>query len=139
MTGTKLRVGIAGLGRMGMSLSRSLTNVQPADPPIGKRHAINFHELTPRAHVIVASTPDAGERKWGAENLEGVEIYTDYDEMLERDDLDAVVVASVTAVHAEQAIKAINKGYYVLCEKPLSIDIDVVCILPILGFDLSMC
>ncbi|KAJ5613823.1 NAD(P)-binding protein [Penicillium herquei] len=107
MSKTKLRVGISGLGRM------------------GKRHALNFHELTARANVIAASTPDAEERKWGAENLEGVEIYADYDAMLERNDLDAIVVASITAVHAEQAIKAIKKGYHVLCEKPLSIDLAI--------------
>lgn len=119
---------------MGMSPSRALTSLQPADYPIGKRHAVNFHHLTARAHVVAASTPDAEERKWGAGNLEGVEIYSDYDEMLERKDLDAIVVASITAAHAGQAIKAINKGYHVLCEKPLSIDIDIVCISPILGF-----
>ena len=91
----------------------------------GKRHAVNFHELTARAHVVAAFTPDEEERKWGAEHLEGVKIYRDYDEMLD-EDLDAVVVASVTAVNAAQAIKAINKGYHVLCEKPLSIDIEIV-------------
>lgn len=91
----------------------------------GKRHAVNFHELTARAHVVAACTPDEEERKWAAEHLEGVKIYRDYDEML-NEELDAVVVASITAVHAEQAIKAINKGYHVLCEKPLSIDIEIV-------------
>ncbi|OJJ78766.1 uncharacterized protein ASPGLDRAFT_40543 [Aspergillus glaucus CBS 516.65] len=32
---------------------------------------------------------------------------------------------SINAVHVEQAIKAIEKGYQVLCEKPLSINIDI--------------
>ena len=50
--------------------------------------------------------------------------------MLEKVDLDAVVVASITAAHAEQALKAIEKGLHVLCEKPLSIDADVVCLPP---------
>ncbi|THY11516.1 NAD(P)-binding protein [Aureobasidium pullulans] len=62
----------------------------------------------------------AGLGRIGKENLEGVKIYEDYDDMLEN--LDAVIVASTTSVHAEQAIKAISKGYHVLCEKPLSID-----------------
>lgn len=86
---------------------------------------MNFHQLIARAHVVAACTPDEEERKWAAEHLEGVKIYRDYDEML-NEELDAVVVASITAVHAEQAIKAINKGYHVLCEKPLSIDIEIV-------------
>ncbi|KAL2865722.1 uncharacterized protein BJX67DRAFT_373091 [Aspergillus lucknowensis] len=107
MSPQQLRIGVAGLGRM------------------GKRHAMNFHAFTPRAHVVAASTPDETERKWAADNLEGVKIYADYDEMLEKEDLQAVVVASVTAAHAEQTLKAIEKGYHVLCEKPLSIDVQI--------------
>lgn len=76
--------------------------------------------------MVAASTPDETERKWAAENLDDVQIFSDYDEMLEKADIDAVVVASVTAVHAEQTLKAIERGYHVLCEKPLSIDVEVV-------------
>lgn len=76
--------------------------------------------------MIAASTPDEQERRWAAENLEGVKIYSNYDEMIEKEDLQAVVIASVTAVHAEQTLKAINKGYHVLCEKPLSINVEIV-------------
>jgi myo-inositol 2-dehydrogenase/D-chiro-inositol 1-dehydrogenase len=77
--------------------------------------------------VVAASTPDQNEGEWAAENLQGVQIFQDYDEMLEQADLEAVVIASITAVHAEQALKAIKKGLHVLCEKPLSIDVEVVC------------
>jgi len=53
--------------------------------------------------------------------LDGVRAYADYDEMLrEEKDLQAVIIASATIVHAEQAIKAIRLGHHVLCEKPLS-------------------
>jgi myo-inositol 2-dehydrogenase/D-chiro-inositol 1-dehydrogenase len=75
---------------------------------------------------VAASTPDAEERRWAEINLEGVKIYADFDEMLKHEGLHAVVVASATSVHAEQALKAIAKGYHVLCEKPLSIDLAVV-------------
>jgi myo-inositol 2-dehydrogenase/D-chiro-inositol 1-dehydrogenase len=66
------------------------------------------------------------ERQWAEANLEGVKIYADFNEMLEQESLHAIVVASATSVHAEQASKAIAKGYHVLCEKPLSIDLTVV-------------
>jgi hypothetical protein len=92
-----------------------LTRCDPDDCP-GKRHAINFHDLT----------PDAEECRWAETNLEDVNIYADFDEMLERESLHAVIVASATSVHAEQALKAIAKGLHVLCEKPLSIDLTVV-------------
>lgn len=81
--------------------------------------------------MVAASTPDAEERRWAEANLEGVKIYADFDQMLEKESLDAVVVASATSVHAEQALKAIAKGYHVLCEKPLSIDLKVVSIVSI--------
>jgi myo-inositol 2-dehydrogenase / D-chiro-inositol 1-dehydrogenase len=109
MSSPKLKVAIAGLGRM------------------GARHALHFHNLTPRAEVIAVSSPDAKELQWAARTLEGVSVYADYDEMLRSEkDLQAVVVASATVVHAEQAIKAINLGLHVLCEKPLSTNPEIV-------------
>ena len=93
---------------------------------IGKRHALHFYQYTPRANVLAVSSPDADERKWAVENLEGVKVYSDYEEMLSHEGLQAVVIASVTSVHAEQAIKAIQKGLHVLSEKPLSTNVEIV-------------
>lgn len=94
---------------------------------MGARHALHFHTLTPRADLIAVSSPDPKELEWAARTLEGARAYLDYDEMLrEEKDLDAVVIASATIVHAEQAIKAIQRGLHVLCEKPLSTDPEVV-------------
>ena len=63
-----------------------------------------------------------------ARHLDGVRAYHDYDEMLkDEQELQAVVIASATIVHAEQAIKAIKLGHHVLCEKPLSTNPEVVC------------
>lgn len=79
---------------------------------------------------MAASTPDETERLWAREHLEpfGVRLYDNYDEMLKHEGLQAVVIASVTTVHAEQAIKAIKANLHVLCEKPLSTSVEVVCI-----------
>ncbi|KAI9372076.1 hypothetical protein BJX61DRAFT_553225 [Aspergillus egyptiacus] len=109
MTAHRLRVGCAGLGRM------------------GKRHALNFLERTPRAELVAASTPDDAEIEWAKVHLApyGVKIYKDYDEMLKHEGLEAVVIASATAVHAEQAIKAIAAEKHVLCEKPLSTSVEI--------------
>ncbi|KAK9489830.1 hypothetical protein V1508DRAFT_377188 [Lipomyces doorenjongii] len=100
----KMKVGCAGLGRM------------------GQRHANNFLNHTPRAELVAAFSPDSREIAWAKENLEpyGVTLYMDYDEMLKHEGLEAVVLATVTAVHAEQAIKAIMADKHVLSEKPLS-------------------
>lgn len=80
---------------------------------------------------MAASSPVQAELDWAKENIEDVGTYLNYDEMLARDDIDAVVVASVTAAHAIQALAAIKKGNHVLCEKPLSLDLSVVSLPPL--------
>lgn len=87
---------------------------------------MNYHVFAPRAEVVAASSPDFNEHKWAAENLTGARIYKDYYEMLEKENLDAVVVAGITAIHADHTIAAIKKGLHVMCEKPLSLDIKIV-------------
>jgi myo-inositol 2-dehydrogenase/D-chiro-inositol 1-dehydrogenase len=95
---------------------------------MGKRHALNFHQNVPRAVLVAVTSPDAGEREWAAENLapHGVAIYENYSDMLSHGGLDAVCVASATAVHAEQTNAAIAAGKHVLCEKPLGTTVDIV-------------
>lgn len=106
----KLKIAAAGLGRM------------------GARHAINFLHRAPRAELVAAFTPDEKELAWARVNLEphGVKLYTDYDEMIKQEGLQAVVIGTATSVHAEEAIKAMQQGLHVLCEKPLSTSIPVV-------------
>lgn len=106
----KLQVGMAGLGR------------------VGKLHATNFLHRTPRADLVAAFTPDQGELAWGRQNLEpyGVTLYDDYDKMLDHPGLQAVAIGTATSVHAEESMKAIDRDLHVLCEKPLSIDVEVV-------------
>lgn len=106
---TRLRIACAGLGRM------------------GKRHALHFAEQTPRAHLVAVSSPDETELEWARERLGplGITVYKDYDDMLKHEGLQAVVIASATAVHAEQTIKAIDADLHVLCEKPLSTSVEI--------------
>jgi predicted dehydrogenase len=48
--------------------------------------------------------------------------FTDYKELLKRDDIDAVSIALPNDLHAPVAIDALNAGKHVLCEKPLAIN-----------------
>ena len=45
---------------------------------------------------------------------------TDYEAMLERDDVDAVILATPTQMHADQSIKAMDAGKHVEVEIPLA-------------------
>jgi len=105
----KLQVAVSGLGRM------------------GARHALHFLEKTPRAELVAACDVDPKCLAWAQEKLApfGTKIYADYDEMLRHEGLEAVVVAGITTIHAEQAIKAINADKHTLCEKPLSTSVEV--------------
>lgn len=50
--------------------------------------------------------------------------YTDYREMLEKEDLDAVVITSPHTVHFEQARDVLEAGCHVLVDKPMTTDAD---------------
>lgn len=56
----------------------------------------------------------------GNSNYNGVKSYLEYEEMLERDDIDAIVVATPDHWHAIPSIQAMKSGKDVFCEKPLS-------------------
>lgn len=47
-------------------------------------------------------------------------LYTCMDEMLEKEDMDYVDITLPTYLHAEATIKALEKGFHVLCEKPMA-------------------
>jgi len=66
---------------------------------------------------VVPERAEASAKKWG------VEAYTDYDAMLRRDDIDAVIIGTPSGLHAEQAIQAIRAGKHVLVEKPIDISL----------------
>lgn len=47
-------------------------------------------------------------------------IYTDYQEMIHKGDIDAVIVASPDDMHYPMVLEALDAGRHVLCEKPLA-------------------
>ena len=110
MAPLKLSIALAGLGR------------------IGKKHAINLLNYTPRAQLVAAFTPAPSELEWGRQHLEphGVTLYDDYEKMMAHEGLKAVVIATAALVHAEEVISAIDHDLHVMCEKPLSTSIDSV-------------
>lgn len=56
-----------------------------------------------------------------AEHFPGVPYYSNFEELLAREDIEAVIVAVPHPLHAEIAIKAFEHGKHVLVEKPMDI------------------
>ena len=54
-------------------------------------------------------------------------IYTDYDEMLEKEELDAVHIMTPHFLHAPMTIKALEKNINVFLEKPMCINHKEIC------------
>lgn len=81
----------------------------------------------PRARVVAVCTTDQSEIEWATNNEEykdfGIQVYSNYDEMLGHAGLHAVWISTSTDVHASQSLAAIAKGIHTLCEKPLSTDL----------------
>jgi predicted dehydrogenase len=73
-------------------------------------------------YAICDAADDLRERM--KELWQPVKAYADYQQMLDDDNVDAVIIATADAFHITLAIMAINAGKHVLCEKPLGIAID---------------
>src|SRR4051812_5614959 len=107
---TPLRFGIIGCGALGLV------------------HARRLSEL-PNVQVTAVSDPDANAMRRVAETVPGsdsVGTFSDYRELLEKADLDAVCINSPNRWHVEQLLASLDRGRHVLCEKPLSMVPDQV-------------
>ena len=49
------------------------------------------------------------------------QVYTDYNEMIDAADLDAVIIATPNSTHYPIAMKAMRAGLHILCEKPIAL------------------
>ena len=103
---TKARLGVAGLGRMGVV------------------HAQNLALRCPSAQLVALYDPRPDATGRVAAEV-GATVVATYDELLSDPALDGVVIASPTAAHAELALRAARAGKHVFCEKPLSLERDV--------------
>ena len=54
----------------------------------------------------------------------GTLTYTDFDEMMKNPDIDIVSICLPSAMHADYAVKAMEAGKNVLCEKPIDITVE---------------
>ncbi|HSL59350.1 MAG TPA: Gfo/Idh/MocA family oxidoreductase [Acidimicrobiales bacterium] len=97
----ELRYGIIGTGMMGCEHIRSL-------------------RALPGARPVAAADPVPRSREWATAAAEGeIDTYADARELLARDDLDVVVVASPNHTHRDALEPVWDTDLHVLVEKPL--------------------
>ena len=85
----------------------------------GRRVMAAFRELgSPVPAVCDVYGPNLAQGLDGAD--EGAQGYTDYRRVLERDDVDAVLIATPDHWHVRMMLDAVSAGKDVYCEKPMS-------------------
>ena len=87
---------------------------------MGSKHAKNLSKWVKNAKLV--SICDLNQQLLNKFSKElHVKAYQDYKEMIEKENLDAVVIATPHYSHVKIAKDCINKGLNVLCEKPISV------------------
>ena len=86
----------------------------------GLRQVARFFDLPaePVMKVLVGRNPD--ETKGAAKTLGWEEWSTDWKDVVRRDDIDIVDIATPGDLHMPMAIEAAKQGKHIICEKPLA-------------------
>ncbi|EAS3024599.1 D-chiro-inositol-2-dehydrogenase IolG2 [Salmonella enterica] len=101
----KLRCGVIGLGR------------------VGKMHVENMY-LLPQLDIICAADYFIEEMSDWLYSVNINSGYKNYQELLQRDDIEAVFIFTSTDMHEEIVTAAAQAGKHIFCEKPLSMNED---------------
>ncbi|EOE9742688.1 D-chiro-inositol-2-dehydrogenase IolG2 [Salmonella enterica subsp. enterica serovar Infantis] len=101
----KLRCGVIGLGR------------------VGKMHVENMY-LLPQLDIICAADYFIEEMSDWLYSVNITSGYKNYQELLQRDDIEAVFIFTSTDMHEEIVTAAAQAGKHIFCEKPLSMNED---------------
>ncbi len=90
------------------------------------RRGGSFRAACDAAGVRIAAVcdVDAANLPAAASRLGAEHAYLDYQEMLDRADLDAVIIGTPMQFHAEQSIMALERDLHVLCEVTAAVSID---------------
>jgi len=98
-------VGVIGVGRM------------------GAQHAENLTGAVVGAKLVAIADPDEAAGRRVGDALAVQAVYTDYKQLLARDDVDAVVIAAPADTREEMIEACVAAGKHMLCEKPVAHDL----------------
>ena len=98
-----IRLGCLGYGAWGRNLARVAATVSGA-------------------RLVALADVSAERRAEAAERLPGVEVHDDDRQLLERDDIDAVLIGTTAVTHTALVCAAAAAGKHVFVEKPMALD-----------------
>lgn len=101
----KMRIGIIGAGRM------------------GRIHAKNFQQYVPQAEVVAFSSRTESTCKKACAEIGIDRYYLDYHNLLECEDINAVVIATPVIMHHEMVLASAQHKKHILCEKPMAMNV----------------
>ena len=91
---------------------------------IGQHHGMNVVANKHAELVGVFNPTEAKAKAFVQRSGSKATVYKSYEELLKREDIDAVVIASPNAAHAEQAIASAEAGKHIYLEKPMAITLE---------------
>jgi predicted dehydrogenase len=97
----KFRVGIIGVGFIG---------------------TVHIEQLRRLPNVDVAALVETNDPQGKAQALAIPKCYSNYKEMIDRENLDCVHICTANNTHFEIADYAMDRGLHVVCEKPLTLN-----------------
>lgn len=103
---SEIRVGSVGLGRLGY------------------KHAENLCYRIPNVKLVSVCDIDEDKLDEVSEKWKLESTFTDFKEMIDDANLDAMVIVSPSSLHCEQIEYALNKKIHVFCEKPFGTTIE---------------
>lgn len=93
---------------------------------IGRVHTQAIMTSVPNASIVAVADFYASSAKALAEDY-GIPFHTDnHLEAIQRDNVDAVLIASSTDTHAPFIVDAAQAGKHIFCEKPIAADLNVI-------------
>lgn len=105
----QVALGVIGLGRMGLGLGRRFTELE--EPRIVAICDVDKTKVKRFSEFLSEKT---------GEKTNSVPAYGDFRELIARDDLDGVLIATPDHWHAYIAIAAMKEGLDIYCEKPMA-------------------
>jgi scyllo-inositol 2-dehydrogenase (NAD+) len=102
----KLGIGVVGVGAM------------------GQRHAENIRRLIPEARLIAVADSDLARARQVAAELEIEHYYDTVEALVERQDIQAIVIATPAKFHGSAIVACARNGKHIFCEKPLTLTVE---------------